>query len=268
MFVKLKDGNLLFDKMIDITKAALPVGDAKGVSIVSTEDEDWDGDIIHHLPNDKGQGWILNTFNAHGRVLWMHDTSIPAIGRGAARVEEIKVPRLLMEYVWDLADPFAAEIAGKYERRFLDQWSVGFISTEYDVREGYSDLWWPPYDIWEAELLEVSAVNLSTNPNTGPKSKSKCILPVNKSLLRNYAHMLADEYSDDSKIADLVAENQYWREEIESRLKTLEKNVAHGHAAPGRTADDVKNLQAAEAEALGQLVSAVHRFHDAARGTQ
>ncbi len=268
MFVKLKDGNLLFDKFInvDADEGTLPVEGQKGLAIASTQDEDWDRDIIYHLPNDKGAGWQLDLFNAHGRILWMHDHMIPAIGKGTARIDESqKVPRLLVEYEWDLTDPLAQKIAGKFERGFLDQWSVGFMATVYEVAEDRDDgkSWWPPYDIFEATLLENSAVNIPANPHVGTVENA---ITASKGLLRNYAHMLADEYSDDSAIADAVAEQAYFREEVEERLKTLEKAVAHGQVDTDRAVDDMETHRARYDEALGGLAKALHRFNTAVRG--
>jgi hypothetical protein len=54
-------------KVIDAPK------DKPIVAVVSTQEPDLVGDVIHQGPTDKGKGWMLDQYNGRGRVYWMHD---------------------------------------------------------------------------------------------------------------------------------------------------------------------------------------------------
>ena len=127
------------------------------VFVASEESEDRLGDTI--LIN----GWVLDGFsdsvNRKSNPVFMfnHDHSIPPIGM---------VPRvwsdgrqLLNTVRFDMADPFAAFVAGKYERGFMRAESVGFRVLEFEQKPGGRGLVFK-----RQELLEISAVAIPSHP--------------------------------------------------------------------------------------------------------
>lgn len=129
--------------------------------IASTGQVDRMGDII------KQDGWDLASWRRNPVILWQHDNGRAPIGRGvdAAIVDG----NLEITVEWDMADPFAAEIAGKVERGFIQAGSVGLIPRRLKYR---SDLPMTDPDyakdswgvvIYEAELVEFSIVTVPAN---------------------------------------------------------------------------------------------------------
>ncbi len=102
------------------------------------------------LDLDQGR-WDLGNYRANPVVLWAHDYmgQHPPIGRADVAVEN---GRLMARVTFDDADPFAAAIAAKYERGFLNAVSVGWDTSEVDGRTHY-------------ELLDVSAVPVPGDPD-------------------------------------------------------------------------------------------------------
>ena len=72
-------------------------------------------------------GMDLGRFEANPVVMWCHDLTTPPIGRG---VPSIDGGRLLLDVEFDMADPFAAEIDGKYRRGFLNAVSMTALPTD------------------------------------------------------------------------------------------------------------------------------------------
>jgi HK97 family phage prohead protease len=64
--------------------------------------------------------------------LWNHDSSRAPIAR-AVGVEVIN-DQLVIEMQFDMADPFAAEVAGKIQRGFINAGSVGFFPGQVKYR--------------------------------------------------------------------------------------------------------------------------------------
>ena len=86
--------------------------------IASTADVDRMGDIVE-------QSWRLDAFKSNPVILWNHDSSRPPIAK--ALDVDVQNGQLLIEMEFDMADPFAAEVAGKLQRGFLNAGSVGFF---------------------------------------------------------------------------------------------------------------------------------------------
>jgi hypothetical protein len=134
------------------------------VAVVSTQDKDLAGDVIHQAANERGQGWLLDGFNRAGRIYWMHDPFRPNLAKARAWVDD---SRLMLSVEFDQGDEFARELDRKYREGFLSEWSVGFrpVEGKYAVNEAGG------YDFFESVLDEVSAVNQGMNPHTETVSK-------------------------------------------------------------------------------------------------
>lgn len=201
------------------------------VAIVSTEAEDSYGDIIHQGPTDKGRGWILDRFNAKPRTYWMHDPMLPNLVTSASRAY-LAPEGLLYAPMFDMPDPFAAELDRKYRADVLSEWSVGFTAKKREPRgEGYFG-----EHFWEQILGEVSAVNRGANPDTDTIAKGLGVRP--------------EEIDDQESgaIALLKAEMADYREEVDRRLREIEASVMRG----AREREDA--LAAHDQEAIAALL--------------
>ena len=103
-------------------------------------------------------GMDLSRYEANPVVLWSHDQTRPPIGRGVPSVEGDK---LLLDVTFDTADPFAAEVDGKYRRGFLNAMSMTAVPTD-GAGNWLSRA--PRGVIERSELIEVSAVPIPLDP--------------------------------------------------------------------------------------------------------
>lgn len=105
--------------------------------------------------------WILDSFKKNPVILWAHNLTLgedrPPIAK-AVNVE-VKKNKLIFDIQFDMADPFAADIFRKYKEKFLNAFSVGFISHKVMEEDGDN----PPV-LMDNELLELSAVPVPANP--------------------------------------------------------------------------------------------------------
>ena len=86
--------------------------------VASTAQVDRMGDIVE-------QSWQLDAYRKNPVILWNHDSTRAPI----ARATDVAVVngQLEIEMQFDMADPFAAEVAGKIQRGFINAGSVGFF---------------------------------------------------------------------------------------------------------------------------------------------
>jgi len=127
--------------------------------VASTDRADRYGDIIDQ------RGWDLDAYRANPVILLNHDHQSLPIGRGDVRITEAG---LVIDVEFDMADPRAAEIAGKAERGFMNAVSVGFAPLKSTPRAqlpsehfAYSKSGGQFFE--QAELLEVSIVTIPAN---------------------------------------------------------------------------------------------------------
>jgi hypothetical protein len=95
------------------------------------------------------EGALLDPYLANPVVLWAHDyrgQRLP-IGRTTALRAMKKELRATVQF--DLADPFAAEVSRKYDEKFLNAVSIGWIDREYDETTRTVVKW---------EMIDLSAV--------------------------------------------------------------------------------------------------------------
>ena len=132
---------------------------AKMSFIASTDRADRYGDIIDQ------SGWQLESYRSNPVVLLNHDHQSLPIDKGAVRLGE---EGLIIDVEFDMADPRAAEIAGKAARGFMNAVSVGFAPVKSVPRAqlpqehfAYSKSGGQFFE--QAELLEVSIVTIPAN---------------------------------------------------------------------------------------------------------
>lgn len=147
--------------------------DAPTIFIASDEEPDRHGDTI------AVGGWDTKAFEVNPVFLWFHgmdsNHQLP-IGRVPKVWGEGK--QLLSAVTWDKADPFAAEVQGKYQRGFLKAVSVGFRPLEYEEirasddkdKAGHARGQVTGIRFLKQELLEISAVPIPANPRALQKS--------------------------------------------------------------------------------------------------
>ena len=152
----------------------VPDGDAPMVFIASDDQPDRHGDII------TVEGWDIEGYKANPVFLWLHGMDLMhllPIGRVPKLWTEAK--QLMAAVEWDDADPFAAEVRGKYRRGFLKAVSVGFrpLAFEEIKADGDGDGTTPDRDrlgikFLKQELLELSAVPVPANPRALQRAKA------------------------------------------------------------------------------------------------
>jgi hypothetical protein len=142
--------------------------------IASTEREDRHRTVIDQA------SWDLGDYRRNPIVLLNHRSGALPIGR--SEIIEIvekgkrKRPRLELGVRWDMADPEAVLVAGKYARRFLNAGSVSFAPVKitdraklpedhYAHRKPREDdsPWYPAVFFEKQKLLEFSGVTIPSN---------------------------------------------------------------------------------------------------------
>lgn len=241
MLIELEDGSVLGGKVMDTEVIEV---DKAMVAIVSTENVDSDGDIIHAGKTPKGAGWVLDTFNKNPVIQWYHEPFRPNLAAPEVRAKVQKAEgggRVLVldPFAFDMADPFAAEIAGKYQRKVLKNTSVGFRGLKWD-RMMDGDMM-SGREFFEQQLIEVSAVNVGANQETST---------VVKSMLARHGFAAKVQGGGDSEVAELKAEIAHLREEQEyyRRELTMIENVVKSLGDEKSTCNAEKVLVARAAE--------------------
>jgi HK97 family phage prohead protease len=125
-------------------------------AIGSTSDIDRDKDFVDI------KGMNLKNFQNNPVILWSHNASIPPIGK-ATKVSKTKDGlKFKIEFAGPDVNPQADTIFKLFKGGFLSAFSIGFIpnweKASYDDKRG-------GFDFPEAELLELSAVNVPANQN-------------------------------------------------------------------------------------------------------
>lgn len=173
--VELEGGMLLCVKSLPSVVSVMTDQTSKRmVAMVSTENVDSDGDVVHQGRNKRGAGWDLVKFNAAPLMTWMHDIMRPNIASPDVRAKvgtSDKGKALFLDpFAFDPGDEFAMDLAGKYSREVLKETSVGFIGRIWDWRNKDNNVIGREY--FEQELIEVAAVNRGANPDTRVEVKS------------------------------------------------------------------------------------------------
>jgi len=122
-----------------------------------------------HQEKIKIDGWDLKNYKKNPVLQWAHDYTIPPIGRATKlRFENNK---LLFEPEFHEETELARQVKKLFlsDPPFLQAFSVGFIPKDMEGNV-----------IKEAELLEISAVPVPSNPNALVFAKSKGLTEVAK----------------------------------------------------------------------------------------
>lgn len=116
------------------------------------------------------QTWKLDRFRKNPVFLLQHDSWSVPIGRvETIGVEKVGGQEALVASVrFDLDDPDAAAVAGKYARGFMHAVSVGFrpgkVTARSTLLEADPRYAKGGYILGDNELLELSAVTIPANP--------------------------------------------------------------------------------------------------------
>lgn len=165
--------------------------------VASTSDPDRHRTVLNQ------EGWELESFNENPIIGYQHNVyggdlcNAPdpddVIGRGRAYMEDGK---LMLDVVFDEENEKAMKIKSKVDRGFLNAVSVGFIEIG-EGRNGTKDLEEDPelYYFEGQELLEVSIVNIPSNP----KAQKKALRSQAYDALRYIYQQLGGEY----RLADI-----------------------------------------------------------------
>ncbi|HEY9414185.1 MAG TPA: hypothetical protein VIQ30_05460 [Pseudonocardia sp.] len=168
------------------------------------------------------EGWRLDNHALNPVFLWMHDTSIPAIGTAPARREN---GDLVCYATFDRDDPFAASVERKYRRGFMAAVSVGWDFV--DAAGMPIDDWWRmsherARDEVFYDLTEISAVPVPGDPRALREQRRGL------SLLGRHMVELLDEQEFGTAHADEI------RAAVRDELAALGLDLA---ALPGRRPD-------------------------------
>lgn len=138
-----------------VTKLAGMDAEARVLEFVcSTSDEDRSGDTIRQA------GWKLDNYMRNPLLLWMHDRSLPPIGR-AVRMNKSDPRGLVGSFQYATAEmnPLAETVFQLAANGFINSGSVGFLPIKYSFNDNNG------IDFEEQELLEFSNTTVPCNPN-------------------------------------------------------------------------------------------------------
>lgn len=148
-------------------------GDKVFTFVASTSDPDRHGTVLN------AKGWKLENFRANPIIGYMHnvygnlsspDDPDDVVGRGE-KIYLNENDELILDMVFDQENEKARKIQSKVERGFLRTVSVGFIEVG-EGRRGDKEKNEDPklYYFEGQELLEVSIVNIPSNPSAKKKT--------------------------------------------------------------------------------------------------
>jgi hypothetical protein len=157
--------------------------------VASTYDKDRHGTILNQ------KNWNLDNFNANPIIGYQHNVygegSSPnpddQLGYGRAYVEG---KELLIDITFEPEDinPLAEKIFKKIQHGSLRAVSVGFVPLK-DEDGKYGEERDGAYHFFGQELLEVSVVNIPSNP----KALKKSLEEMNEEEMRNYIKSLNED---------------------------------------------------------------------------
>jgi len=107
-------------------------------------------------------GGRLDDFAKNPVFLWAHQYRQPSIGKVLMPTVEQTDEEVFGDIKFDMADPFAALIFGKYRGGFLNASSIGFIPIEFSREQALDNQKGVTITVWD--LLELSGVPVPSNP--------------------------------------------------------------------------------------------------------
>lgn len=229
--------------------------------IASTDRADRYGDIIDQ------RGWDLEAYRANPVILLNHDHQSLPIGRGDVRLTEAG---LVIDVEFDMADPRAAEIAGKAERGFMNAVSVGFAPLKATPRAqlpsehfAYSKSGGQFFE--QAELLEVSIVTIPANADAvaiAAKNigfdlkayiKEQIQTEINAMPAPTVSKHILDVIEDENTVTVVFAKHGEEMEMEEEAMKEEEEEMAYSD----EDSEEMKGSDKEEDEEMKALVKAL-----------
>ncbi len=173
--------------------------------VASTSDPDRHGTVLNQ------KGWKLKNFNANPIIGYQHNLygdmcNAPdpddVIGKGRAYIEDAE---LLVDVVFDSENEKAQTIKSKVQRGFLRTTSVGFIelgegNKGNDKKDEDPNL----YYFKGQELLEMSIVNIPSNPNAKKKSFRSQTFDALKFIYRELGNKYRLADIEEMKVRDVI----------------------------------------------------------------
>jgi len=173
--------------------------------IASTSDPDRHRTVLNQ------ENWKIKNFNDNPIIGYQHNLygglcEAPdpddVIGKGRAYVEDGK---LMVDVVFDEQNEKAMKIKSKVERGFLKTVSVGFIEIG-DGHEGNEDDGEDPklYYFHGQELLEISVVNIPSNPKAQKKTLRSQTFDALRFIYRELGGKFRLADIEDMKVRDVL----------------------------------------------------------------
>lgn len=190
--------------------------------IMSDETIDRDGEII------RVEGWDLKNFKKNSPLLWGHRHDIPAIGVVGMYAKEngqlvAKKVRFATEGIYDLAD----QVHGLVDDKVLKAVSVGYIpkkrtypkqDEDDEEGKGVKGKKKPRVITEEAELYELSIVNVGSNPNALAVLKS-----AEEKAAKDYENARPAPIPDEKQQSNIESLMDRLVEKIDRLCETIEK---------------------------------------------
>ena len=134
---------------------------------------DREGDII------LSAGMDIETYSAHGSLIWGHDASVPerVIGKPVEVVRGDSSIDVAFEFASDI-NPVAAMVEKYVKQGFVKGVSVGIYVREYteaNDRGGFM-----PVNIIRSELIEISITPIPANPRAMKLEDDIAAMPANE----------------------------------------------------------------------------------------
>lgn len=138
-------------------------------AVASTGSTDRDGEILDP------KGWDLKAFKKSPRLLWAHQAHALPIGK-VTDIGIDKKERLVFDAeLAEKEDDFAKKVANLIRGGFINSFSVGFRSTNFD-RETNT--------FKKMELLEISLVNVPANAEARLSHEYKSFMKAEKKMFK------------------------------------------------------------------------------------
>ena len=156
----------------------------------------------------RSDGWLLDNFQTNPVFLWMHNPSVPPIGRVDARQTG---GELRAAVTFDQGDELAQQVERKYRAGFLNAVSVGWGFVKADGSPILD--WWrlKPEEIASKEVFydleELSGVTVPGDPRAVRKNQQRALARIGRELLD-----LVEDPDDPERLAERV------REEVNRQL--------------------------------------------------
>lgn len=150
--------------------------------VASTETLDSHGSVIR-------SNWDLTRYNKNAVLLWMHGrmNDLPAIGN-VENLMKVGSTKHEGNAVFDDTTDFDKAVAAKYEKGVLKGFSIGFYPRDihFERIDGEDTL-----VLDDIELLEISCVNVPSNPEALAKSEREALVQIENSASTSWERAIA-----------------------------------------------------------------------------